>query len=148
MRKLYFTITFVVLANMIYSQSANFNLKKYWYLKWRLTNYFMVTGPNYGEGMPFGIRNWQENTITAGDAPNYLATYIGVLATELKLLKQNGLDYNETKRQLYYALWALNRLDDCENRCLWGVFDEGTCSNQYYLSNLINNCIPKWVTSG
>lgn len=137
-------ILFLILFSSIKlsAQTPDFNLQKYWYLRWRLKNYFMVVGPNYGEGYPSGHRGFYVENLSSGDAPNYLATYMGVLATEIKILKERGMDYNETKRELYYALYALNRWDDCEEQYPWGGFDTEFYANQRYPSNLIGDYIP------
>lgn len=108
-----------------FTQTAEFNLKKYWYLKWRLKNYFMVEGEGYGKTLPMGIRNTYVDNIhwstgsNFGDAPNYLAAYIGVLATEYKLLSDNNQNTSKTVEELYYALKAVIRLDNCEAQYPW-----------------------------
>jgi hypothetical protein len=45
------------------------------------------------------------------DASLRLGWYIAVLATEYKLLNVQGLDTYQTRKELYYALEAFNRLD-------------------------------------
>ena len=141
MKKLILFLIIFISTNLL-AQLEDLNLQKYWYLRWRLKNYFMVIGPNYGEGYPAGFRGFYGGNISIGDAPNYLATYMSVLATEIKLLKSKGLDYTETKRELYYALYALNRWDDCENQYPWGGFDYETYKNKRYPSSLIGDYIP------
>lgn len=56
-----FLIMFITLTTV--AQDANFNLKKYWYLRWRLKNYFMVEGEGYGKTLPIGIRNIETNLL-------------------------------------------------------------------------------------
>ena len=136
-------LIFILSLNVIaFSQSPDANLDKYWNLRWRLKNYFMVVGPNYGEGYPAGMRNQLNDVLNVGDAPNYLATYMGILATEIKILKQKGLDYSETKRELYYALYALNRWDDCETHYPWGNFDSVAYANTCFPSDKMGNYVP------
>lgn len=94
-------IGFTTISLSLSTQNADFNLKKYWYLRWRLTNYFMVVGEGPGKSLPAGIRekyfndtvnriNYYSTALDFGDGPNYLARYIGVLATEYKLLSDNN----------------------------------------------------------
>jgi hypothetical protein len=131
-------ISIILEAN---AQNVDFNQQKYWYLRWRLKNYFMVVGPNYGQSIPAGIRNrfvgdkpgpnLASASLSFGDDPNYLATYIGVLATEYHLLNNNNQDVSETVRELYYALNAINRLDNCEAQYPWNQSQnklDGKCS--------------------
>ena len=87
---------------------------KYWYYRYKLQNDFMVIGEGSGMSIPASIRNkwgdkmkWAEGTI-------YLGWYLGVLATENKLLNDfldsHGLQNNNT--EMYYALKAMDRLDN------------------------------------
>ncbi|MES2587595.1 MAG: hypothetical protein V4622_01365 [Bacteroidota bacterium] len=141
MKKLIFAaFLFVSFASL--TQSSKENMEKYWNLRWRLKNYFMVVGPDYGEGYPAGVRNQYGDVFCVGDAPNYLATYMGVLATEIKLMKAKGLDCTETKRELYYALYALNRWDDCETQYPWGGFDSIAFANKTFPNEKIGIYIP------
>lgn len=136
-----FLIMFITLTTV--AQDANFNLKKYWYLRWRLKNYFMVIGEGSGKSLPAGIRRaygtdlvngiYYEGSIklSFGDAPNYLGTYIGVLATEYKLLSDNNQSTAGTLEELYYALKAVIRLDNCEAQYPWNQQNNilnGACS--------------------
>ena len=99
MKKLILSL-FLLISVTSAAQDADFNMQKYWYLRWRLKNYFMVVGPNYGEGYPGGIRNKLNDVLNVGDASNYLGTYIGVLATEIKLLEKQGLEIEVLKSKL------------------------------------------------
>jgi hypothetical protein len=53
----FFCISLFIINYDLIAQNAEFNHKKYWYLKWRLKNYFMVEGEGYGKILPMGIRN-------------------------------------------------------------------------------------------
>src|SRR3990172_5422317 len=97
-------------------QTNQANLEKYWHYRYRLVNYCLQVGPNDGESVPAGIRNnfdasVQQRALKFGDTPRYWAQYVGALATEYALLKMNGQDLNETIRELYYALKAIDRMD-------------------------------------
>jgi hypothetical protein len=56
-----------------------------------------------------------------GDAALNLGHYIGMLAIEYRLLKDNGQEYNETLLELYYALQAYDRLDRNAENCFRGL---------------------------
>lgn len=43
------------------SQTAEQNLSKYWYLRHRLINSFMVVGPGENMSIPAGISNFSDN---------------------------------------------------------------------------------------
>jgi hypothetical protein len=95
-----------------YSQSANENLKKYNYYRWRLKQYFTYQGSEPGESLIAGI--WGKNNTGKpdyGDGTVYLGWYIGVLATELNLLLNNNQDITSVTEELFFALDAINRLD-------------------------------------
>ncbi len=140
---LYCLLLFTAPSLFVQGQGSEFNLKKYWYLRWRLTNYFMVVGEGPGKSLPAGIRRaWGKDDINGvfhegsfkldfGEAPNYLAHYIGVLATEYKLLSDNNQSTTKTLEELYYALKVIKRLDNCEAQYPWGQMQNnlnGACS--------------------
>lgn len=115
--KILISIAFVFfLHNILNAQTNQVNLEKYWHYRYRLVNYFLQVGPNDGESWPAGIRNnfetaVQQRALHFGDGGRYWTQYVGTLATEYALLKMNGQDLNETIRELYYALKAIDRLD-------------------------------------
>src|SRR5579885_2133604 len=120
MKRLYIIAVSCVLVMGLYnranSQTPQQNLDKYWHYRWRLLHYFVVVGPNQGESMPATARNYDETlgsstSLTWADAPVTLGYYIGVLATEYKLLKNAGQNTDETVWELYNALYAVYRLD-------------------------------------
>ena len=84
---------------------------RYWHYRGRVKNDFMLgTGDKPGESFVHGSRCY--DYICAGENPaGQLSHYIGVLAMEYYLLKKNNQDYTETVRDLYYSLYAINRLD-------------------------------------
>ncbi len=113
------------------------NLEMYWYYRHRLKNMFMKIGPNSGESLPAASRSWQAfgnnfvinddqlpNALMKwGDTTFDLGHYLGVLATEYRLLTDNGqlAAAEKTKTELFYALGALSRLDFL-----------GDCTDPYY----------------
>ena len=97
------TITLIIIFCLLKSVSAQYdneNLKKYWYYRNRLLNYFVQVGPDAGESLVADIRNKMHKDISVGDAifteklkelnhgdqTVYLGRYIAILATEYKLL--------------------------------------------------------------
>jgi hypothetical protein len=108
-----------------FAQSYTQNLQRYWWYRYRLANDFIKIGDKCGESIPAGERilsTWG-NTETAydandgkhhlqwGDATIDLAEYMGVLATEYRLLKNNNRSTARTEMEIYYALKAFERLD-------------------------------------
>lgn len=98
-------------SQIIDPQSYEKNSTKYWLYRERLKEYFITNiGPESGESMPASKRR-DDYKMEWGDATIHLSEYIMVLATEIKLLDLSGNDYYETSRELFYAMWAFNRLD-------------------------------------
>jgi hypothetical protein len=102
------------------AQNAVNNMQKYVYYKQRFLNNFIAVGNGMGESLPLDIRRLKKDPTTTGqevhefgigDATLRLGWYIAVLATEYKLLNDQGLDTYQTRKELYYALEAFNRLD-------------------------------------
>ncbi len=94
-----------------HSQIDN-NIVKYWNYRERLVNNFIAIGSESGQSLPFGTRNEREfPRLEHGEGPIMLGQYLGVLATEYKLLKKNNSNTTQTLKELYYALYAFNRLD-------------------------------------
>src|SRR5258705_8649694 len=110
-------ISFCLFCSFIFlaaAQGPGDNLIKYWKYRERLKN-FVVVGDCQGCSCPAVGRSnasnldpleWSDATIEDG-------YYIGMLAMEYKLLKDHGYtaQLQETARELYYALEAINRLD-------------------------------------
>ena len=92
-------------------------LIKYWFYRERLKKDFMQLSDPWkrGSSAPASIRRLYEDgtsqNIKWGDATIDLGIYIGVLATEYKLLVNAGENTDETIKELYFALRALDRLD-------------------------------------
>ena len=108
------------LSSVLFSQSDFINHKKYWYYKTRLNSDFIKIGLNAGESIPFNQRgydgaNYQVfkpgQELRAGDATVQLGCYLAVLATEYRLLKDNGQDLTKIKHEIFCALNAVNRVD-------------------------------------
>ena len=90
--------------------------QKYWFYKNRLHKFFIVQGLGQGRSIPANHRNMERGGIDKldfGDGLIHHGWYIGVLATEHKLLDGNQriTDLERNRTELYYALEALDRLD-------------------------------------
>ncbi len=95
------------------------NFNKYWWYRYRLQNDFMLIGDCQGCSIPAERRGPMWESQTSGDVLSFwadetsnLGYYIGVLATEYNLLQSSYVDVSKTKEELYYALKAVNRLDE------------------------------------
>lgn len=108
----------------VFSQSPASNQSKYWFYRYRLTSEFLKKGvieecPNDivahgGFSIPAGGAYSQEEDLHFGDGTSHLGYYIGVLATEFKLLKSNGASLtqmNRIREELFFALKAYERVD-------------------------------------
>lgn len=112
MKKTISIFLFIFLNIFTNAQDEQTNLQKYWHYRYRLVNYFMVVGDGPGMSLPADIRNINgSDQLRWGEAPVYLGYYIGVLATEYRLLKDNGQNTDQTLTELYYALKAAVRID-------------------------------------
>lgn len=133
------------------------NLQKYWKYRERLKN-FVVVGDCQGCSIPSAQRGYagdKNPTLTQpwegdsdvvsggpedggeleyGDATILWGHYLAFLATEYALMEKNGITTHlyETKREIYYALEALNRLD--YNAEYWWRYyykEDGTSANKF-----------------
>lgn len=117
-KHLFVLLNIVLSFSVLFSQESDaedLNLQKYWYYRWRLTNDFVKVGEGRGHSIPIQSRQGYPGIpdLEAADATIYQGFYLGVLATEFKLLRQNKrhVDMEFTKTELYYAIKAFERLD-------------------------------------
>lgn len=118
-----------ILPNFIFSQNDTDHelLLKYWYYRDRL-KYFVYPGIMMGESEMAGVRNklaWDvpdTRNLDFGQNGVYFGYYLGLLATEYRLLMNNGeggLAVN-TGAQVNHALYQfINYMDKCEEH--WNV---------------------------
>ncbi len=120
MKNLILLITILSTSINTIGQDVYQNHQKYWFLRSKLRNDLMKVGLNQGESIPFAQRGLDTKTnnqanasgvTSGGDLISELGIYIGVLATEYKLLKNNNQNTDSVKHELYCALNAVNRLD-------------------------------------
>jgi hypothetical protein len=121
-----FSLLLVVLciANFSFSQTNQLNQQKYWKLRNSFRHSYIRIGDELGESLPMERREFGkcvDNTsmyggqkygwLHWGDGVIRQGHYIGFLATEYRLLKNNNKDVTAVTNELYYALQAFNRLD-------------------------------------
>jgi hypothetical protein len=125
------------MTGLAFAQTESENLQKYWKLRNDLREQFTKIGPDIGESLParvlspldcvdddFGITDGTDSfssqtpmgryghgTMHFGDGMIRHGYYLGVLATEYRLLKNQGQDVSGVVNELYFALKAINRLD-------------------------------------
>jgi hypothetical protein len=129
MRKLSITLGLALASFIGIAQTDEVNLQKYWKLRGDLRENFLKIGSEEGNsivaraqqplrcmdndpvnnpaiGAPFnyGTIHWGDGMIRHG-------YYLGLLATEYRLLKDAGEDVSGVLNELYYALETINRLD-------------------------------------
>ncbi|HUM47601.1 MAG TPA: T9SS type A sorting domain-containing protein [Chitinophagales bacterium] len=104
-------------ANSLKAQTDWDNIEKYWRYREKLTTKFTAVGDQQGESIIAGMRGrkaWLfpgELFSGFGDQTISLAQYIGMLATEYRILKDAGYNLDQTKEELFYAIESFNRLD-------------------------------------
>ncbi len=98
-------------GQVTFSESQE-NLQKYWYYRFRLRNDFLIAGLGQGHSLPMSERAQKKQASGLwGDTQTQLGYYIGVLATEYKILRDNGQPTAKTAEELFYAMKALERTD-------------------------------------
>ena len=118
-KKIFILIFTLISVNNIFSQNDSLNDIKYWHYRERL-NYFVQPGENRGESQIVGIRNRFEFNaldLNFGQHAIYFGYYIGMLATEYKILSQNkDIRSIATQYELQLALKQyINYLDKTES---------------------------------
>lgn len=118
-RGLFFFLFFLLVFD-IFAQNNSLNMLKYWSYRKRL-EYFVKPGQLRGESQIVGIRNRMDfgaNDINFGQHSIYFGYYLGMLATEFKLLQNSNDTFHSqlTKNELDLALFQfVNYLDKCEH---------------------------------
>jgi len=110
MKKLFFiSLFFIGNTAYLFSQSAEENMEKYWYYRFKMQNDHMLIGDCIGCSLPVEARDMTdtdhglEHELKWGESIKQLSEYLTVLATEYKLLSDNGQDVTQTTKELYYA---------------------------------------------
>ena len=115
---------------------ANTNVSRYWNYRVRLREQFMTYGVADGDCIPverivsyFPGSSESSRAGYWGDATIKLGWYIGILATEIFMLRNPSLyggfgdqtDLNNATKELYCSLIALERLDRFGEQRMWEV---------------------------
>lgn len=131
-----FAIILFVNNNFCFAQMQN-DMIKYWYYRNRL-QYFVVPGDKIGESQIICVRNKiyidppendpndpERKNADYGQHGKHNGLYIGVLATEYYLLKENGQneDAEKTLEELNFALDAVQNNWDWDAENFWGELD-------------------------
>ena len=142
------SLLFMFLMTTVFAQNSSVytpEFETYLALRQRLLERFVVVGAESGHSLPLAIdhpqfdrwgnisnrRSGDKGMIRWADGMIYLGDYLAVLATEYALFQKNGLETRETKRELYYALQAINRLDSLAEH----IVDNIPLSNRQYEKN-------------
>jgi hypothetical protein len=129
--KLFLILILISLTQLVYAQEND--AVKYWWYRNRLINNFLKIGPYQGESIPASQRNINFMDMQWGDATCELGTYIGVLATEYRLLKESGANTFQTERELFFAMNAFNRLDFMADRYWNNYSTSGGSLNGFFV---------------
>ncbi len=131
------------------------NLKRYWYYRDRLEKEYMIVGmpEKQGTNWPFSSRFvYGTHALGWGENPTQdFGTYLGVLATEYRLLKdyKQNAKASETLQKLAWALESFDRVDlNCEKffryRIESGLFENNPnfwdTINYYKKPSDLNGC--------
>jgi hypothetical protein len=107
-------IYILLVSNLLcVGQNEEENLKKYWFYRTRLNQYFVKVGLNQGESLIASSRNtFNVKELNFSDQTMELGWYIGLLATEYKILADENQNTDNTLYELYCAYKAYERLDN------------------------------------
>jgi hypothetical protein len=96
-------------------------------------------GSDKGGSLPINERKFNKTVdIKYGDETIALGYYLGVLATEYKLLKNNNKPVLETIKEIYYALEAFNRIDYYTETYTDGIYlIVIRIANKYYYQKIV-----------
>ncbi|MBA3500852.1 MAG: hypothetical protein M4D80_26810 [Myxococcota bacterium] len=117
------------------------NLDKYRRLRARLVTEFTSVGPDQGQSQPAPERMDAEGRMKWGDGTIALGFYLGVLASEHHMLTKpaqfpgagDAAQLERTRNELYYALLALERLDNTADAAFPAPCSTTTALNGFFL---------------
>ena len=94
------------------TQTPQLNEEKYWTYRERLRNEYMIgIGPGVGMSIPASIRDTASGILQWTDCTMAHGEYMAILGMEYKILDDRSDELDQTIKELYYALYAFNRLD-------------------------------------
>lgn len=149
-KQIYFTLLCAAYLQAS-AQTPAQNHDKYWYYRYRLINNFLLVGDCQGCSIPAyrrGLGNNKhagEEVLDWGDGQD-LGWYIGILATEYGLLIKHNQDASGTKKELFYALEAFNRLDYNAEVYWTPPYNAPNPSNGSYNGFFIRDDVPGTVS--
>ncbi len=111
-------LLFLLIPCSIYTQSEISLMEKYHLYRDRLLTEFILVSPEveqFGTNIPAIDRRLDSEGnpvwVSWSDGNSNFNQWLGILATEYRLLKNNGQDYQETLSMLLYSMLAIERLD-------------------------------------
>lgn len=148
-------------------QNDSLNQVKYWKFRNNFVEKFIKIGPEQGESLPAGSlipAACIDNIATDGTDPNRYkysdygeihwgdgmirhGHYLALLATEYALKKKSNQDVTGTLNELYYALFAINRLDLMAESALNSEYNtgfEGTLNGFYLREDVPEDFALNW----
>ena len=147
MKKSLLLVGTLLIPWMLSAQSDAQNFEKYWKLRNQFREKYIRIGSLQGESLPawavkprvcvdnlnddgtgFGEMHW-------GDGMIHQGYYLGLLATEYRLLKDAGQDVTGVLNELFFALEAINRVDRIAEDALEGIYEMqlSPIQNGYYI---------------
>lgn len=107
---LHFTTVFLPAQSIVFSSDL---LTKYLHYKERFIGHFFVPGTEPGCAIPFATRRIEGKAhfLRSGESTLKLGNYLAVLGTEYRMFQELGFPTEQTLQHIYYALYAINRLD-------------------------------------
>lgn len=135
MKKLLFLAGMLFIPWVVTAQNDVENLQKYWKFRNKFKEKYIRIGEAPGESLPawtinptvcidnlnndgtgYGEMHW-------GDGMIHQGYYIGFLATEYRLLKNNNQDVKGVLNELFFALNAINRVDRIAEDALENIYE-------------------------
>lgn len=144
--KIIIFLLLLITAITLVAQSNQQN--KYWFYRYRLRHKFLKAGlvdyscldiskDNFisGYSIPAGIINYNNppDQLSWGDGTAELGWYIGILATEWRLLHNARAATDSTEQELYYAMKAYERLDLHAERNMYPYKNDGCIRNGFFV---------------
>jgi len=158
MKKMVLLLSLFIVSKSIFSQTDQANLEKYWQFRNNFRKNFVKAGTESGESIPLnayrenfecddnvnGGTDNQNGSLRWGDSPSRIGYYLILLATEYRLLKDQGKDVTSTLSELYYALSSINRIDEAAEDYL--VNQPPNLDGYYLRDDVPENFSDKFLT--
>lgn len=165
-KKLLWLLSLCCVVGSSYAQTVELNMQKYWKFRNELRESFTKIGPNPGESLvarkiepmkctdnipenPNGA-GWNYSSMDWGDGTIRQGYYLGLLATEYRLLKDAGENVTGVLNELYYALNAINRLDlkaETELGEIYGLTNPNNLNGYFMRTDIPEGFADNWKNS-